>query len=98
MTITSKQDGSTLLIALDGRLDTSSAPELEETLKTSLEGVSRLIIDCAQLTYISSAGLRVLFSRHKVMKERDGMKLINVSEENMDVLSLTGYTEFLEIE
>ena len=98
MTITSKQDGSTLLIALDGRLDTSSAPELEETLKTSLEGVRRLIIDCAQLTYISSAGLRVLFSTHKVMKERDGMKLINVSEENMDVLSLTGYTEFLEIE
>jgi anti-sigma B factor antagonist len=98
MTITSERDGSTLSIALTGRLDTTSAPELEEMLKTSLDGVRRLIIDCAQLAYISSAGLRVLFSIHKVMKERDGMKMIHVNEDNMDVLSLTGYTEFLDIE
>ena len=98
MTITSERDGSTLSIALAGRLDTTSAPELEEMLKTSLDGVSRLILDLAELEYISSAGLRVLLSVYKRMKERDGMKLINVSEENMDVFSLTGYTEFLDIE
>ena len=98
MTITKELDGSTLRIALAGRLDTTSAPELEDVLKSSLDGVRALILDCADLAYISSAGLRVLFSAHKVMKQRDGMKLIHVSEENMDVFSLTGYTEFLDIE
>ena len=64
MKINKKQDGSKLVIALEGRLDTTTAPELEKELKTCLDGVTDLTLDMANLDYISSAGLRVLLSAH----------------------------------
>ena len=67
MTITKTQNGSSLTVALEGRLDTTTAPELEKELKDSLNDVTELILDFAKLDYISSAGLRVLLSAHKTM-------------------------------
>ena len=91
MKIDFKKDGKDLSIALDGRLDTLTAPELDEFLGKSFDGVGSLTVDCERLSYISSAGLRVLLSAHKKM--RGEMKLINVNELVMEVLEMTGFAD-----
>ena len=85
-----KNDGE-LIVALDGRLDTMTAPELESFLCEHYEGVSALTFDCEKLAYISSAGLRVLLTAHKRMK--GAMKLTSVSELVMEVLEMTGFAD-----
>ena len=97
MTITSEREGSAMRLTLAGRLDTVTAQELEAEL-FSLDNVETLTLDCAGLEYISSAGLRVLFSAHKRMAQQGRMVLTNVGDEIADVFSLTGYSEFLNIE
>ena len=74
MPITKNQNGSSLEIALSGRLDTMTAPELETEIRQSLDGVDTLALDFADLEYISSAGLRVLLSAHKAMSTKGGLK------------------------
>ena len=98
MEITKKKDGGALKIALEGRLDTSTAPSLEETLSTELSGVTDLEFDFAKLEYISSAGLRVLLSTQKIMKNQGTMKVKNVCPEIMEVFDITGFSEILTIE
>ncbi len=98
MTITKKLNGTNLEIALEGRLDTTTAPELEAELKNSLDGVETLTMDFAKLAYISSAGLRVLLSAHKTMSTRGGMKIIHVSEIVSEVFEVTGFADILTIE
>lgn len=98
MTITKQQNGTSLEIALEGRLDTMTAPELETELKTALGGVTNLVLDCEKLDYISSAGLRVLLSAHKVMSGKGGMKLIHVNEVVQEVFEVTGFSDILTIE
>lgn len=98
MTITRKQNGETLEIALEGRLDTMTAPELEAELNKSLAGAETLIIDFSKLDYISSAGLRVLLSAHKVMTSKGGMKVTNVNEIVREVFEVTGFADILDIE
>ena len=98
MTINKKQDGSALVIALEGRLDTTTAPELEQALKGSLDGVASLTLDMARLDYISSAGLRVLLAAHKAMQKQGGMKVINASEIVREVFDVTGFSDILTIE
>ncbi len=98
MTITKKQNGTNLEIALEGRLDTTTAPELEAELKNSLDGIETLTMDFANLAYISSAGLRVLLSAHKTMSTRGGMKIIHVSEIVSEVFEVTGFADILTIE
>ena len=97
MNITKKVNGNTLEIALEGRLDTMTAPQLEAEL-ASLDGVESLVLDCSKLEYISSAGLRVLLSAHKVMSCRGGMKITNINEIVREVLEVTGFTDILTIE
>ena len=80
MNISKKQNGANLEIALEGRLDTVTSPELEKELKASLDGADTLTLDFAKLDYISSAGLRVLLSAHKQMSAKGGMKVVNVNE------------------
>ena len=80
MTITKNLNGSTLEIALEGRLDTMTAPELEAELNRSMPSADSLVMDFAKLDYISSAGLRVLLSAHKVMNTRGGMKSKSVND------------------
>ena len=98
MKINKKQDGGKLVIALEGRLDTTTAPELEKELKTSLDGVADLTLDMAKLDYISSAGLRVLLSAHKTMMKQGQMKVINASEIVTEVFDVTGFSDILNIE
>jgi anti-sigma B factor antagonist len=98
MTINKKQDGSALVVALEGRLDTTTAPELEQELKNSLDGVTDLTLDMDKLDYISSAGLRVLLSAHKTMMKQGQMKVINASEIVKEVFEVTGFCDILNIE
>lgn len=98
MTITKKQDGSTLELALAGRLDTNTAPVLENCIKTDTVDSTLLIMDFAELEYVSSAGLRVLLSAQKLMKNKGKMILRNVCEDIMDVFEITGFADILTIE
>ncbi|MBR1497004.1 MAG: STAS domain-containing protein [Oscillospiraceae bacterium] len=98
MTINKRSDGPSLTIALEGRLDTTTAPQLENELKQSLDGVSSLVFDFAALDYISSAGLRVLLSAQKIMNKQGDMKLINVNETVNEVFEVTGFSDILTIE
>ena len=98
MTINKQKDGSILTIAVQGRLDTTTAPDLEKEIKTGLEGVTELIMDFEKLDYISSAGLRVLLSAQKMMNKQGGMKVVHVNDLVMEVFEVTGFTDILTIE
>ena len=98
MTITKNQNGTTLEIALEGRLDTMTAPELEAALKESLDEAESLVLDFSRLEYISSAGLRVLLSAHKIMSAKGGMKVTHVNEIVREVFEVTGFADILTIE
>ena len=98
MTVTQKRNGNELTIALDGRLDTLTAPDLEEQLEPALEGVEKLIFDFEKLEYISSAGLRVLLTAMQIMEEQGEMIVRNVCREIMDVFEVTGFIEDLTVE
>ena len=97
MKIIKKQDNGTLTIALEGRLDITTAPDLEKALK-DLDGVTELIIDCEKLIYISSAGLRVLLISQKKMNRQGSMKVIHVNEMVMDVFVNMGFADILTME
>jgi anti-sigma B factor antagonist len=98
MTVTIKRNDTELVVGIEGRLDTLTAPELERNLETALDGVSSLVFDLAELKYISSAGLRVMLTSMQIMEDRGTMKLINVRPEVMDILEVTGFAEDLNIE
>ena len=98
LNIEKKTDGSSLNIALEGRLDTMTSPQLEETLKDSLDGVTSLIMDFEKLEYISSAGLRVLLSAQKIMNKQGEMKLIHVNEVINEIFEVTGFSDILNVE
>lgn len=98
MEILKKQNGSTLDVALSGRLDTSTAPQLETEMKAALVGITELNFDFEKLEYVSSAGLRVLLSCQKTMKKQGKMKLRHVCEDIMEVFDITGFTDILTIE
>ena len=98
MTIEKKVNGNALEIAVEGRLDTMTAPELEKELNQSLSGADSLTLDFSKLEYISSAGLRVLLSAHKMMNNKGGMKVTNVNEIVQEVFEVTGFADILNIE
>ena len=97
MTITKTAENGTLRIALEGRLDTNTAPQLEAELKTSLSGITELELDFSDLEYISSAGLRVLLAAQKTMSRQGKMTIRNVNETIMEVFEITGFVEILTI-
>ena len=96
MKIECKKNNGELIVEIEGRLDTVTAPELECFLVKNYEGVTSLSFDFEKLVYVSSAGLRVLLTAHKRMK--GAMKLTNVNELVMDVLEMTGFADILTIE
>lgn len=98
MTITKTADGSALTIALEGRLDTATAPMLEKELKDALNGVTDLTFDFEKLEYISSAGLRVLLAARKTMDRQGSMRIVHVAEIIMEIFEVTGFSEILTIE
>ena len=86
-----------VIAAIDGRIDTTTAPALEQELKDSYDSCETLILDFTDVEYISSAGLRVLLSAHKTMSKKSGMKLRNVSEDIMEIFEVTGFADILTI-
>ena len=98
MTINKNLNGNQLTIALEGRLDTTTAPELEAELNQSLGNAESLTLDFSKLDYISSAGLRVLLSAHKAMSPKGGLKVTNVNEIVREVFEVTGFSDILTIE
>ena len=98
MTIQKKCEGNKVEIALEGRLDTMTSPQLEAELKETLPGAESLVLDFSKLDYISSAGLRVLLSAHKVMSAKGGMKVTHANEIVREVFEVTGFADILNIE
>ena len=98
MTINKNIDGGKLTVAVEGRLDTTTAPQLESELRSSVAGISELVFDFENLNYISSAGLRVLISAQKVMNKQGEMKIVNVKPEIMEIFDVTGFVDILTIE
>ena len=97
MNIQQTRNENALVIALEGRLDTMTAPELEATLKTALEGVEELTFDFEKLEYISSAGLRILLSAQKTMNRQGSMKVVHANEIIMEIFEVTGFSDILTI-
>ena len=98
LTINKSFADTELTVALEGRLDTTTAPELEQSLQESISDVSELVMDFEKLEYISSAGLRVLLSAQKIMNRQGSMKVIHVNETIMEILEVTGFVDILTIE
>lgn len=98
MTINKTKDGKALTLAVEGRLDTITAPDLEAVLKEELDDVEELTFDFSSLEYISSAGLRVLLSAQKRMNAQGSMKVTGVSEIIMEIFEVTGFSDILTIE
>ena len=98
MKITKEMTNDTLTLKLEGRLDTVTAPELDKELDSSMSGVNQMVLDLADLDYISSAGLRVVLKAHKYMSDKGGLKVIHACEMVQEVFSVTGFDEILDIE
>ncbi len=98
MTITKTKTGAKLNIALEGRLDTTTAPQLEAELKQNLDGVKELTLDFAKLEYLSSAGLRVLLAAQKTMNKQGSMVIRNVNDVIAEVFDVTGFSDILTIQ
>ena len=98
MTIDKQINGSELTLTLNGRLDTTTAPELEAVIKDSIAGITNLVMDFAELDYLSSAGLRVILSAQKTMNKQGEMVIRNVNETINEVFEITGFIDILTIE
>lgn len=98
MNINKITNGNELAIALEGRLDTATAPRLEAELNQSIGGIEKLVFDFASLEYLSSAGLRVLLSAQKIMNKQGKMTVKNVNETIMEIFEVTGFCDVLTIE
>lgn len=98
MTIEKNLNGSNATLKIIGRLDTTTAPELEATIDGCIAGVQALTLDCEALEYVSSAGLRVILKAQKIMNAQGNMKLIHVNDTIMEVFDITGFADILNIE
>ena len=98
MTIDKKANGTELVMVISGRMDTTTAPQLEAELKSSLDGVDKLVLDFEKLEYVSSAGLRVILAAQKTMNKQGEMVIKIVSEVIMEVFEITGFVDILTIE
>ena len=98
LNIAKETNGAALTLGLEGRLDTTTAPDLENVVKTELSGISELNVDMTSLEYISSAGLRVLLSAQKVMNKQGTMTIKNASEDVKEIFDVTGFSDILNIE
>ena len=97
MEIVKKREGDKLTLALSGRLDTLTAPQLEAVVKNELDGAKDLVLDLKDLIYVSSAGLRVFLMAHKTMSKVGSMALCNVCDDIKEVLTITGFADIFTI-
>ena len=97
MNINIEKDNGKVVMKIEGRLDTTSAPELEKAINDETEALENLVLDFNGVNYISSAGLRVLLTAQKKMNTQGSMELVNVSGEVMDIFEMTGFADILVI-
>lgn len=97
MNITKERDGSNMILTLEGRLDTTTAPQLEEVISKELDGIESVTMDFKQLDYLSSAGLRVILAAQKKMNKQGEMVIRHVNETIMEVFEVTGFSGILNI-
>lgn len=97
MKITQELNGKDLTLSLDGYLDTGTSPELKQVLNETMDSIDSLAIDCENLEYISSAGLRVLLTAHMTMSTKGGMRILHVNDEVLDTMKITGMVNVLNI-
>lgn len=95
MIITKNVKDTELMLCIEGRLDTTTAPELEKELAQSADSADSLVINCEKLDYISSAGLRVLLAAHKQFSKKQGLTITNVNPNVMDIFEVTGFKDIL---
>lgn len=98
MQITSNREDSRLTVFVSGKVDTVTAPEFEKYINENIDGVTELILDLKDMSYTSSAGLRIILKAQKTMNAQGSMKIINVQSEVMDVLEMTGFVDIMTIE
>ena len=98
MTIEKKIENGNVTLMITGRLDTTTAPELEKTVESVLDGIKELVFDITGLEYISSAGLRVILKAQKAMNEQGTMKFTGVNDSIMEIFDITGFLDILTIE
>lgn len=98
MTINQNREAEKLTVALGGRLDTTTAHQLEKVLLEIPSEINELVIDMTELEYVSSAGLRVILKAQKMMLGKGGLKLTNINESIMEVFEITGFADILNIE
>ena len=97
MNVSVQKDGTKLTVSVEGKLGTTTAPELEKAVKENIAGISELVFDFGKLDYMASAGLRIMLSSAKIMRKQGSMKIINVTEAVMDVFTFTGMADVLDI-
>ncbi|MBP1537526.1 MAG: STAS domain-containing protein [Ruminococcus sp.] len=98
MTVNKITNAGKTTLQVEGRVDTVTAPELEKAVNAAAEDTDTLVLDCEKLVYISSAGLRVLLSTHKLMTKKKGtFELINIGDDIMEIFSITGFAQILNI-
>ena len=98
MTMEIKKNADAAVIAIDGRIDTTTAPALEKAIQEDIGDAKNLVLDMKAVQYISSAGLRVLLGAQKKMQKTGSMKVVNVCEAVMEVFEMTGFADILVIE
>ena len=98
MKINKQTNGNITEVAVEGRLDTTTAPELEAALKDAADSADKLVLDFSKLDYVSSAGLRVLLATHKKMAAKGGMTVTGVNEIVNEIFDITGFSDILNIE
>ncbi|MBR2134580.1 MAG: STAS domain-containing protein [Eubacterium sp.] len=98
MTINKIKNENSLTVSVEGRLETTTAPELDAVIKENIDGITELVFDFSKLDYISSAGLRVLLSSQKIMNKQGEMKVTNVNSIVNEILDITGFSDILTIE
>ena len=98
MNIVNTREGTRLTLAVEGRLDTTTAPQLEAEIKSNLDGVTELALDFEQLEYLSSAGLRVILAAQKTMNKQGSMVVRHINETIREVFEVTGFVDILTIQ
>ena len=98
MTVTKTLEEKVLNVKVEGRLDTATAPALEEELAEVMDEAEELVFDLKGLEYMSSAGLRILLATQKKMAQKGGMKVVNVNDVIKEILDITGFSDILTIE
>ena len=98
MTITAENEGTKRTLALEGRLDTTTAPQLETEVKGELTGVTELVLDLTRLEYLSSAGLRVILTAQKIMNRQGRLVIRGANKTILEIFEITGFLDILTIE